>query len=181
MPTPESPNNLSEREEKIRRLIESGEAIDEPDAAMAIKEENWAAAVREYDSERQRAGIRRTLEDLDRRSREPDALSPEEQWDRYDLRFELAVIEAAREYRVSISGTAADEREYLTYQRFLDFIGNDLGEGQERLRNESAKLRLERKSRDVAERIGGERAEELLLHYRQKLKEIKDKDFGQGQ
>lgn len=169
MPTPESPNNLSEREQKIRQLIESGEAVNEPDAAMAIKEENWAAAVREYDSEQQKAGIYRTLEDLDRRSREPNALSPEEQYDRYDLRFELAVIEAADN---------PNEREYLTYQRFIDFIGGDLGEGQERLQNESAKRRLEKKCRDIAQRIGGERAEELLLRYRQKLQEIMDKDFG---
>ncbi len=160
----ESFEKNASREERIQQLIDSGEAVDATDAADILKEEGWRESFRGYNRERALAKIGEFLGDLDRARGAGERLSPDEEADRHDMRFHLAVIASARDL--------PDEREFLLYQYFLDIIGSDFGDGEERLRYESIKRRLERKAQAVAERIGIERARDLLAAYRTKLKEL---------
>lgn len=164
----ETPDSSFENEERLRQLIESGEAVDAKDAAEAIKEGNWAKHFRELNRERAIAGMTRDLAELDRRWGDPTAepLSREEEFDRHDLRFELAIAEAAADN--------PDEREFLLYQYLLDVIGNELGTGAERETLENAKRRLERKSKTLGDRIGADRTRELYQDYRRHLQELFD-------
>lgn len=160
MSSESAPQQPQGQDDRIRRLIESGEAINERDAALAIAEEREAGYFRGLERARAVAVMRADIAELDRRwaSREAEPLSPEDQRDRYDIRFQLAIVE-----------TAADdpnERELLFYEQSLDVIGNDLGTGPEFEINASAQRRLQAKAAAVRERIGEARARELLDRYR---------------
>ena len=165
---PESPeqNAAGKQAERIRKLVESGEAINERDAQEAMKEENWVEYFRGLERERVVAAMRADIAELDRRwaNRETEPLSPEDEHDRYDLRFQLAIVKTAAD--------VPDERESLLYQQFLDIIGNDLGTDTEREVNERTQRRLHRKADTIRERIGRERASELLDLYRIHLQEL---------
>lgn len=141
--------------ERIRKLIGSGEAVDEQDAADALNEEVDAELFRSTDR-------------LQHRERIDAALSnPEtEPIDRWDLKFRKAVVE---------TGATPDDLEFLWYQALLDDlrIGEPRDEAARR-RRESAQRRLERKADALVRRLGVERAKELFERYRIRLQELFD-------
>lgn len=140
--------------DRIRRLIASGEAVDEPDAQEALREEADAALFRRVDPSAYREELARALAD-------PATDSS----DRWDLKFRMAV---------AATGGTPDEFEFLWYQALLDLPVGETEDEAVRRRHGSTRQRLERKAEQLIARIGRERAEELFGRYRAALQELFD-------
>ena len=139
-------------EQRIRELIESGEAVDEQDAEEAIREEADAAVFRNVDREVYRL-------ELDQALRDPQTPDPE----RWALRFRKAVAD---------TGRTADELEWLVYRLRHYLAEGKSADPTEQHRRESTRRRLEAKSAALKERIGAERTQELNELYWIRVQEL---------
>lgn len=140
--------------ERVRKLIESGEAIDAKDAEEALREEADAAFFRSVDPAAYRDELAQALAD-------PET----EPIDRWDFQFRKAVVE---------TGDTPDELEFLWYQALLDLPVGESQDESVRQRHESAKRRLKRKASRLAAQIGRKRAKELFGLYRVALQDLFD-------
>ena len=154
MPHQEFPSQSLSHEEKIRRLVESGEAVDAEDAEAALQEEADAEFLRTTNRSEYLAKLDEVLQNTE--------TGPEVRW---DANFQKAVV---------TTGEIPDELEYLAYQMMRDLpFGTPVDENARR-HQKNIKLRLERKAEILAVRIGKDRAEDLFQRYRQKLQELFD-------
>ena len=143
-----------ERNERIRQLIETGEAVDEKDAREALWEEVDTAFFRSVDGAAYCEEAGQKLRDS-----ETDPI------DRWDLKFRKAVIEV---------GETPDELEFLWYQALLDLPTAEPRDEAARRRIESTRRRLKRKTEGVSVRLGNDRCRELFDRYRIRLQELFD-------
>lgn len=158
-------DNKKEAEE-IKRLMESGEACDEEDAKDALFEKSEAEFFRGLNKEECLREIGERLEDLDRKSKELDKNSeesPECDHERYNLRFEKAVIFGADN---------ADEWEFLYYKYWLDLPVVESEDNAINKRRESSRRRLKEKADALSSKIGKDRSEQVFEKYRVELQEL---------
>lgn len=149
-----SPSQPVSREDKIRWLVASREAVDERDAEEALREDEEAGFIRGIDRKEYLAKIEAALLEAESGSR-----------DRWDLNFNKAVVAVAE---------TPDDLEFLAYNMLRDLITEKPADDAEQRRQESAKRRLEKKINGLAVKIGTERAEELFKRYREVLQEAFD-------
>ncbi len=152
MPNREFPNQPISREDKVRRFLESGEAVDEWDAEEALRCDEEIEFIRGIDREQYLAKIEAAFNEAEPGSR-----------DRWDLSFNKAVVAVAE---------TPDELEFLAYNMLRDLIIKKPEDDTERRRQESTRRRFEKKINDLAAKIGTERAEELFSRYRGVLQEL---------
>lgn len=148
------PSQPVSREDKIRRLVASREAVDERDAEEALHEDEEAGFIRGIDRKEYLAKIEAALLEAESGSR-----------DRWELNFNKAVVAVAE---------TPDDLEFLAYNMLRDLITKKSEDETERRRQESAKHRLDKKMNNIAAKMGMERANGLFQHYRQMLQELLD-------
>lgn len=132
---------MTEHNERIRQLIESGEAVNEEGAEEALREEEDAAFFRKVDYKAYRAELNQAL-------RDPVTPDPE----RWVLRFRKAIVD---------TGRTPDELEWLLYRLRHYLAEGETADPVEQHRREATRRRLEAKGAALEERIGAERTKEL--------------------
>jgi len=118
MSTESGPQPQPTPEERTRRLVERGEALDEGEARNILWEEDEATHVRSLDRREAIAAIDRDLAD-------PET----DEFDQYELRYRKAIFETAE---------TPDEIELLLYVYLTDIEATD--RGMERLDRKAAEV-----------------------------------------
>lgn len=162
----EQAKKIDEEAEKIKHLIESDKACDFEDAKDALFEEAEAKFFRELDEEEYIGKINKRLKELDSESEKLDKNSKESleyDYERYNLRFEKAVI---------LGSVNADEREFLYYKYWLDLPVTESEDSAINKKRESSRRRLKEKADALSLKIGIKHSEQAFEKYRAKLQEL---------